>query len=44
MSVLIDRMVTAIKRRGTDVEALLVCNFFGIYQPRGVTGSRGGDS
>ena len=41
--VLVDRVMAAVERGGADVEALLVGDFFGTDQARGVAGARGGD-
>ncbi len=43
MSVLVDGVVAAVEGCGADVEALLVRDFFGADEARGVTGTGGGD-
>ncbi len=43
MGVLIDSVMAAVESGGTDVETLLVGDFFGDDEARGVTGARGGD-
>ena len=43
MGVLVDGVVAAIEGGGADVEALLVGDFFGDDEARGVAGARGGD-
>ena len=43
MGVLVDSVVAAIECGGTNVEALLVGDFFGEYQARGIAGAGGGD-
>ena len=43
MRVLVDGVVTAIEGGGADVEALLVGDFFGADEARGVAGAGGGD-
>jgi hypothetical protein len=42
MGVLVDGVVAAVESGGSDVEALLVGDFFGDDQARGVAGTRGG--
>ena len=43
MSMLVDGVVAAVKGGGADVEALLVGDFLGADESRGVTGAGGGD-
>ncbi len=43
MSVLVDRMMAAVEGGGADVEALLVRDFLGADQARGITGAGGGN-
>ena len=43
MRVLVDGVMAAVKGRRADVEALLVGDFVGIDQARGIAGARGGD-
>src|SRR6266481_852474 len=43
MSVLVDGVMAAVESGGADVEALLVGDFFGADEARGVTGAGGGD-
>ena len=43
MGVLVDGVMTAVERGGADVEALLVGNFFGADEARGVAGPGRGD-
>src|SRR6267154_83522 len=43
MGVLIDGVMAAVESGGADVEALLVRDFFGADEARGVTGAGSGD-
>ena len=43
VGVLVDGVMAAVERGGADVEALLVGDFFGDDEARGVTGAGGGD-
>jgi len=43
MGVLVDGVMAAVERGSADVEALLIGNFFGRDEARGVTGAGGGD-
>ena len=44
MGMLENGVMAAVKGGGTDVEALLVCDFIGSDEVRGIAGARGGDS
>ena len=43
MSVLVDGVVTAVEGGGADIKTLLVGDFFGANEARGITGAGGGD-
>ena len=43
MGMLVDGVMAAVERGGADVEALLIGDFFGHDEARGVAGARGGD-